>query len=276
MLTKNLLHKGLAIVIATGVLLFVSCQGNKSGNQAQNGADTANIKEISQNVKDVVYPLPTPFEMTKMLNNIGVSYSSSILNPVDKAEKYFTEKSKAINLGVYGADVAYAATYDQKQDVKLYLKALKTLVDQLGISIDYSKMLSDEFKEKINNKDTLINIITTTYNETYQNLKSKGNQELAAMMVTGMWVEVMYIATNISKDSYSNPEIVKLIAKQKDSYNKLLELLVALDKNKDIKDLETKFMVLKPVYDKVDQGLHQKDYELILKTIQDVRKSFIS
>ena len=276
MLTKNLLHKSLAIVIATGVLLFVSCQGNKSGNQAQTAGDTANIKEISQNVKEVVYPLPTPFEMTRMLSNIGVSYSSAILNPVDKAEKYFTEKSKAVNLGIYGADVAYAATYDQKQDVKLYLKALKTLVDELGISIDYSRMLSDEFKEKINNKDTLISIITTTYYDTYKNLKSKGNQESAAMMVTGMWVEVMYIATNISKDSYNNPEIVKLIAKQKDSYLKLLELLGSLNKNKDIKDLETKFMILKPVYEKVDQGLHQKDYELILKTIQDVRKSFIS
>jgi len=96
------------------------------------------------------------------------------------------------------------------------------------------------------------------------------------MMVTGMWVEVMYIATNISKDSYNNSDIVKLIAKQKDSYLKLLEILSSLDKNKDIKEMETKFMILKPVYDKVDQGLYQKDYLLILKTIQDVRKSFVS
>jgi len=276
MLTKNLLHKSLAIVIATGVLMFVSCQGgNKSGSQ-QTAADTANVKDISQNVKDVVYPLPTPFEMTKMLNTIGVGYSSGILNPVDKAEKYFTEKSKAVNLGIYGADVAYAATYDQKQDVKLYLKALKTLVDELGINIDYTKLLSDEFKEKINNKDTLINIITNTYYDTYKNLQGKGSKDLAVMMVTGMWVEVMYIATNISKDSYNNSDIVKLIANQKDSYNKLLELLNSYNKNKDIKDLETKFMILKPVYEKVDKGLYQKDYQLILQTIQEVRKSFVS
>lgn len=272
---KNFMKINLALVIAFASILTSCKSGSQSGNQDQN-ADTLNKDQIAQDVKDVVYPLPTPFEMTKMLNNIGVNYSSAILNPVNKAEKYFTEKSKAVNLGVYGADVAYAATYDQKQDVKLYLKALKTLVDQLGVSIDYSKMLSDEFKEKINNKDTLINFITVTYNDTYKNLKGKGNQELAAMMVTGMWVEVMYIATNISKDSYNNPEIVKLIAKQKDSYNKLLELLGSMNSNKDIKDLETKFMVLKPVYDKVDQGLYQKDYELILKTIQDVRKSFVS
>ena len=276
MLTKNLLHKSLVMIVAAGVLLFVSCQGgNKSGSQ-QTAADSSNLKDISQNVKDVVYPLPTPFEMTKMLSTIGVGYNSAILNPVDKAEKYFTERSKAVNLGVYGADVAYAASYDQKQDVKLYLKALKTLVDQLGISIDYNKMLSEEFKEKINNKDTLINIITNTYYDTYKSLKGKGSKELSVMMVTGMWVEVMYVATNISKDSYNNTEIVKLIAKQKDSYMKLLEILGTMNTDKGIKDLETKFLILKPVYEKVDQGLLQKDYMLILQTIQDVRKSLVS
>jgi hypothetical protein len=275
MLIKNLMHRSLSILIAAMVLVLASCGGSQSGNKALTAADSANMKAVEQNVKDVVYPLPTPFEMTKILNSIGVNYSSAILNPVDKAEKYFTEKSKAVNLGVYGADVAYAATYDQKQDVKLYLQALKTLVDQLGINIDYSKMLSDEFKEKINNKDTLIRIITSTYSETYKDLRAKGNPELAAMMVTGMWTEVMYIATNISKDSYNNTQIVNMIAKQKDSYLKLLDLLASLDKNKDIKDLETKFLVLKPVYEKVDKGLYKEDYELILKTIQEVRKSFI-
>ncbi len=95
-------------------------------------------------------------------------------------------------------------------------------------------------------------------------------------MVTGMWVEVMYIATNISKDSFNNSEIVKLIAKQKDSYLKLLEILGSMNSDKGIKDLETKFLILKPVYDKVEQGLYQKDYQLILQTIQEVRKSFVS
>jgi hypothetical protein len=274
---KNLLHKNLAIVIATSVLFFVSCQGgNKPVSQEQTASDSTKMKDISQNVKEVIYPLPTPFETTRLLNNIGAGYKSAILNPVDKAEKYFTEKSKAVNLGVYGADLAYATTFDQKQDVKLYSKTLKTLVDDLGINIDYSKMLSDEFKEKINNKDSLINIITKTYYDSYKNLSSKGNEELAVMMVSGMWVELMYIATNISKDTYNNTEIVKIIAGQKESYNKLLNLLDTHSSNADIKDLHTKLMILKPVYDKVDQGLYKKDYLLILKTIQEVRKSFVS
>jgi hypothetical protein len=195
-----------------------------------------------------------------------------------REEKYFTESAKAVNLGVYGADLAYAATYDQKQDIKLYSGALKTLVDELGIGIDYSKILSDENKEKFNNKDTLVNFITNTFFNTYQNLNTmqKGNPSQALMMVSGTWVELMYIATHISQDTYHYTGIVKLITDQKDSYGKLMELLAGSNSNSEIKDLESKLSVLKPVFDKIESGLTQDDYNVILKTIQDVRKSFVS
>ena len=269
-------NKNVAIIMVTILVSFAAC---KSGSQSSNGtskADSVNLNEITKDVKDVVYPLPTPFEMTRMLSDMGAKYSTAVLNPANKSEKYFTEKSKAVNLGVYGADLAYAATFDQKQDVKIYSKSLKGLIDQLGINIDYSKLLSDEFKEKVNNKDTLVSIITTTFYDTYKFLDKKSNPDLAIMMVSGMWVEVMYIATNISQDTYHNSGIVKMIAGQKDSYTKLMNLLKEHDKSADIKDLETKLQVLKPVYDKVDAGLTEGDYMLILKTIQSVRKSFVS
>lgn len=277
MILNILLNKKLAIILTSAVILFAGCHGgNKPADKGQTNADSLNLNEISQDVKDVVYPLPTPFEMTNMLNDIGAKYASSILNSANKSEKYFTEKSKAVNLGVYGADLAYAATYNQKQDVKIYSKASKGLIDQLGINIDYSKLLSDEFKEKVNNKDTLVSLITSTFYDTYKFLDKKSNPDLAIMMASGMWIEAMYIATNISSDTYHNSAIVKMIANQKDSYTKLMNLLKEHDKSADIKDIETKLEVLKPVYDKVETGLTESDYMLILKTIQSVRKSFVS
>jgi len=268
--------KRISIVITTSVLLFACQNGNKSVNQTATSADSANMKNISQDVKAVVYPLPTPFQMTKMLNSMGASYSSAILNPVNKAGEYFTERIKAVNLGVYGADLAYAASYDQKQDIQLYSKALKTLMDELGVNIDFSKLLTDDFKQKVNNKDSLVNIITQTYYDTYKDLNQKSNPELAVMMVSGMWVELMYIATNISKETYHNSNIVKMVAEQKDSYNKLMKILNQNNQKADIKELEAKLLNLKPAYDKVANGLSEKDYLLILQTIQSVRKSFVS
>ncbi len=273
---KKILNNTLVITTIAVSVIFTSCQNsNKSVNAEQSATDSSKLSDISQEVKEVVYPLPTPFETTKMLNEMGSKYVSTSLNSVAKADKYFTEKSKAINLGVYGADLAYAVTYNQKQDIKLYAKALKTLLDQLGINVDYSNLLTDEAREKMNNKDSLINIITKTFHNTYNSLSDINNPNLAAMMAAGMWIESMYIVTHISENTYHNYKIVKLITNQKESYLKLMTVLASQNSSADIKSLEAQLQVLKPVFDKIESGLTETDYLLILQTIQKVRNEVV-
>jgi hypothetical protein len=264
------------IVAVASAILLVSCQSSNKPAGEQTAADSLNKEQVATEVKAVVYPLPTPFEMTKMLNDIGASYVVKVLNSPENVEKYFTEKDKAVNLGVYGADLAYTTTYNKEQDVKMYMKSVKSLIDALGINIDYSPLLADDVKIKANDKDTLTKIITNTFFDTYSFLNEKSNPELSVMMVSGMWVELMYIATHISKDTYNNTQIVNIIGKQKESYTKLMELLSKYNTNADIKDLQSKLEALKPAFDKVDSGLQEKDYKVILSTIETVRKSFVT
>jgi hypothetical protein len=94
-------------------------------------------------------------------------------------------------------------------------------------------------------------------------------------MITGMWVELMYIGTNISQDSYNYTGLVNIIAKQKSSYEKVMELLAGRDANADIKSLESKLQPLKAAFDMVDTGLSETDYNLILDTIRSVRSSLV-
>jgi hypothetical protein len=265
----------LAIIVTT-ILFLASCKGGiKSANQDQLAADSLNKELLASDIKEILYPLPTPFEMTRMLNDIGATYSSKNLNAAKNTEKYITEQSKAINLGIYGADLAYSSTYQQQQDIQTYLNSIKTLADQLGITYDYSKLLSAEYKAKFENKDSLTAIVTNTIYDTYQYLDQKSNPDLAVNMVTGMWVELMYIATNISENSYNFSGLVDIISKQKASYEKVMSLLTSRNANADIKSLEIKLQLLKPVYDKVDTGLSEADYGLILKTIKAVRSSLV-
>lgn len=264
------------VIVIVALFMLASCKGgNKPAEQDQLAADSLNKESLASDIKEVLYPLPTPFEMTKMLSDIGATYSPKKLNPAKNAEKYMTEQSKAINLGIYGADLAYASTYQQQQDVQTYMNSIKTLADQLGVTYDYSKLLSDEYKKKFENKDSLTAIVTNTIYDTYKYLDEKSNPDLAVNMVTGMWVELMYIATNISEASYNYTGLVDIISKQKTSYEKVMSLLAERNANADIKNLETKLLALKPVYNKVDKGLSQADYDLILKTIQSVRGSLI-
>jgi len=56
----------------------------------------------------------------------------------------------------------------------------------------------------------------------------------------------------------------------------LLEQLANRNSNADIKDLESKLQILKPIFDKIDKGLKPEEYKIILNTIETVRKSFVS
>ncbi len=277
MCTKKALNKiSFLALFVMAVIFLASCKGgNKSAEQDQLAADSLNKELLASDIQEILYPLPGPFEMTKMLNDIGVTYSSKTLNSASKVEKYITEQSKAVNLGIYGADLAYASTYQQQQDIQNYLNAIKTLADQLGVTYDFDKLLSDEYKAKLENKDSLTSIVTNTIYDTYQFLDQKSNPDLAVNMVAGMWIELMHIATNISENSYNFTGIVDIISEQKTSYEKVMSLLTERNADPAIKDLETKLQVLKPVYDKVDAGLSETDYNLILKTIKSVRNSLI-
>jgi len=277
MCTKKILSSISSLAIVVLALFFLSsCKsGSKTSEQDQLAADSLSKALLASDIKEVLYPLPAPFELTKMLNDIGATYSSKNLNAAAKAENYITEQSKAVNLGIYGADLAYASTYQQQQDIQTYLNAIKTLADQLGVTYDFSKLLSEEYKAKFENKDSLTAIVTNTIYDTYQYLDQKSNPDLAVNMVTGMWVELMYIATNISENSYNFTGMVDIISQQKASYEKVMSLLATRNANADIMALETKLQALKPVYDKVDTGLSEADYNLILKTIKAVRNSLV-
>ncbi|HOT14149.1 MAG TPA: hypothetical protein PK252_05240 [Bacteroidales bacterium] len=274
MTTKRNILNALGLV---GVAIFISLASCQSSNNPQGTAtsDSLNKNEITENVEAIVYPLPSPFEMTKMLNEIGAAYLVKNLNAPNKVEKYLTEKDKAINLGVYGADLAYASTYNKEQDIKIYLEPVKALIDDLGIKVDYSPLIDENLKAKLNNKDSLVKVVTNTIYETYSFLNKQNKPELSAMLVSGMWIELMYIATHISKDTYNNTQIVDIVSKQSESYNKLMELLGRYNNNKDINDIQQKLMVLKPAFDKVKSGLTEQDYSLILNTVEAVRKTFV-
>jgi hypothetical protein len=273
--TKFLSKISSLVIIVIAVFSLAACKGgNKTADADQLAADSLNKELLASDIKEVIYPLPTPFEMTKMLNDIGAKYTPKNLNSTASIEKYYTEQSKAVNLGVFGADLAYASTYQQQQDIQTYLNAIKTLADQLGVTYDYNKLLSDEYKTKLNDKDSLTSIVTNTIYDTYQYLDQKSNPDLAVNMITGMWVELMYIATNISEDIQLH-RYGGYHQQTKASYDKVMGLLASRNSNTDIKNLETKLQVLKPAFDKVEAGLSEADYSLILKTIKSVRGSLV-
>lgn len=233
-------------------------------------------KAIEKEVKDVVYPLPTTFELTSMLNRIGADYILGLSNSSENADKYFTEKARALNLGVYSADLSYASTYQRKQETMLFLKASKALIDNLEITSAYNETLVEEVEKNLDNKDQLVKVITNSFYDTYEFLNKNAKGNVSLMVVSGSFIEGLYIATHISENTYSNPEIVKVIFEQKESLEKLLTVLEPEAKDSNIDSLINELSGLKHSYDKiVDGSMNEEQLKEITASVAKLRESIV-
>ncbi|MBI4648749.1 MAG: hypothetical protein HY738_19720 [Bacteroidia bacterium] len=266
---------GLAL-FAFVLVLFYGCKNQPEKVNVQDIIDIPDEKEdIKNEMKEALYPLPTPFEVTKMLNDASAPYIFFISNPPENAEKYLTEKSKALNLGIYGADISYSSTYHKKDKTMLYLSASKKLMDELEIKSPFNETYLENIEKNIENKDSLINIITESFYDTYKflNLNNKGN--LSILIIAGSWLEGLHLCAQLAITAKKNEEIIKIIAGQKDTYFKFLDILGKNKDDKDINEIYDEISKLKEIYDNVGTTLTKEQLEQIVKIIEPMRDKII-
>lgn len=235
--------------------VLTSCGG---GQQASTEAQDENLPKDSLVKAVTKYPLPTSFEVTNLLNKAGAGFILSISNSTSNVDKYFTEKSKAINLGIYGADLAYASTYQMKQETMNYLKVSKKLIDELQISTEFNATFAERVEKNIDNQDSLIKVISDSFFKTYEFLTNNGKDNLSLLVMSGSWTEGLYITTQIEKTSKKSQDFVKIIVNQNSSLAKLIELLDKNKANADVAEMLVKLQTISAAYkdvqgDKVDQ-----------------------
>ncbi len=269
--------KSISLTILVVLISLSSCK-NVNKQQDESQVKIEDVKgQISQEVEQFVYPLPTSYEVTEMLNRIGIPYMLGTSNTVENIDKYFTAKAKAYNIGIYGSDLSYASTYHMTQETMLYLEAITQLGNDLGISSIYNEDLLKGIEDNINNKDTLIEIITTTVYDTYDFLNQNGKGDLALLMVTGGWVEALYLTTNVSANIANNPEIVKIIYSQKKSLEELIKIIEKRKDEENIKELLEGITPIKEAYDKVDsEDMTEEELNNIMNAVKDLREKIIA
>src|ERR1700757_52671 len=104
--------------------LAVFASGCNSSDEA--GAKTDDSATIDMN-KDVVSAenvfvyVPSPIETAGLLKDAGAKYNKDFLNPPQNISKYSNTASEALNLGVYGTDLAFAGIFEQHAETMLYM-----------------------------------------------------------------------------------------------------------------------------------------------------------
>ncbi len=209
-------------VLLLSLVLLASC--GKSKKEAQQEAVTKEV--IKSEVEKYAYPIPSTFELTSMLNKIEASYIIGITNDAEKASNYLTESSKALNLGVYSADLAYATTYNNNANIQAYFKASETLIRELDLTGAFDKDLADKIESYQDNKEKITETVTEMFQDAYSYLNKQGRTEVSYLILAGTLVEGLYLTTNISENTFENPEIIKTIMFQKEPLAKLESMML--------------------------------------------------
>ena len=235
------------------------------------------VKEvIKSELKEFIYPLPTSFEVIEMINDLEIGYDIGVSNFTENADKYFTEAKKAINLGVYGADLAYASTYQMKQEVILFLETSRKLADDLGIASIYNEELISEVENSIDKKEKLVDIITDSFYDIYSQLNQNGKANLALLGVAGSWVESLFITTQVSANVYHNIGLVKIIHKQKTSLGMLMDILNDNKGDEKIDEMIKKLTPLYNIYETIDENLSEKQINAIVTEVEKLRTQLVT
>jgi hypothetical protein len=220
------MKKSLLLFSAFALTLMFSC-GNPTDDGDTNGNDTTKIdstKSMTVEVGGKIFSVPSPIQTAFLIKKSGAQYNNAMLNPSNKSNSYSTNYLKALNLGVYGADMGYVTLYDQTQDALGYFQAVKKLADELGVSSAFDKALLERFQKNLGKRDSMLNLVSSAYRSSDAFLKNNDRNDISALIIAGGWIEGLYFATKISKEK-SNDEVVRRVAEQKTSLSSLIGLL---------------------------------------------------
>jgi len=232
----------------------LNCVENKDKNKT-NDEITENQKPDLKGIEDAkmaFYSLPTPIEIAVLLKSTGTAYNDKFLHKTDKASNYNTVASRAVNLGIYTADLSYVSIFKKSQSMISYMAICKNLAEQLEISDAIDKNIIEDIEKNIENQNAVMNIISNMFMESNTYLNGHNKPEIASMVAVGGWIEGLYIALQLSDNSFeANKMLTNRIIDQKITMTPLINLLEAYKSNSDISLLLEDMKMIKSVYDKI-------------------------
>lgn len=211
-----------------------SCGTKSTEEQTDASEEFSEAEEsIKEQIREVVYDIPSPSEIPFLLEATGAEFNESLVNDINKVDNYASRNDNAaLNLGVYATDIGYLVSYDKVQEALTYMSSSKKLADNLGVTGSFDTDLIRRFESNLSRKDSLAYLLNDAVNSTENYLKDDNRTKLAAMIISGSFIEGLYISTTLI-DSYPKDILPE------DSRNLVLTPLirVVLEQEKSIKDL---------------------------------------
>lgn len=275
---KNLFY---FLLILSGTQLFISCGGCSDKKSKSGDALTLNDSLISDAplklsediMGEVIQNISSPVEMANLIKSSGAEFSQRILNNPDNVSRYETSYKRALNLGVFSADLGYINIYDKNNVVVSYLLAVKNLADGIRVGQFFDFNALRRMASNSTNLDSLMEMSVTSFNKMDSYLRDQNRSNVSTLIVTGTWIEGLYIASSVVKETKSK-ELAIRIAEQKNIID-ILEIILSnyiSEPNfatlvEDIRELKAAYAPIRITTELAEPKRIEKDGTLIV--IQD-------
>jgi len=237
-------------VLSIASLLVTGCgpskhEGNEHGEEPKDSAAPPIV-----NINGQIFSIPSPVQTAMLIQQSGASFSKELLNEPSKAANYQTTYDRALNLGVYGADLGYLTIYSENNQALAFFAAVKKIGDQLGIASSFDEKLMKRFEANIGKKDSIISLVSDAYRASDAYLKDSKRSEVGALILAGGWIESIHFATAILKTKPSQ-EVQNRIGEQKTSVNSIVKLLASF-KKPEYDNLIKQFKELSALFENIE------------------------
>lgn len=197
-----------------------------------------------------ILKMVSPVEVSDMIRKQGIAYNKDILNNPNSTNltKYTSPYKQALNLGVYSTDLGYATINDQSMDALSYMTAVKKVAESMKVGqfINTGRIMTLAANKDDLNK--LLDETATTFENISDYLDKQKKSNLAALMLTGGWLEMLSITCEVAKTKPS-ADINERIISQKLILDQILDVLKPYTTDNDVKGLVTKLTELKVIFE---------------------------
>ena len=218
-------------VFLLAIVSICSCAENETPGEIDrdlngNGLEVTNqkLKDKVTAIENIFYSIPSPRVTIDIIEEAGAVFDVQLTNDPQNLDKYTSKAERALNMGVYGADVNYCSAFNKTADVMMLLACTRSLGEELGLESIFDQTVIDRLNDNRESADSVQSIITNTFWEIESKLEEDDRAELAALIVIGGWIEGLNIACGQAKINIDNQKMIDRIAEQAIALDNVIEL----------------------------------------------------
>ena len=207
------------------------------------------IEAITFDDNAIEYSVPTPNELFDIIRSQGVALNIDLINDLSNKDTYIDTKSKAINFGIYSADIGYMSCFEHTLEFVKYSKAIEEIGADLGISDVFDGKLMSRIENNEGNSDSLFVISNDTYYDSYQYLEENNKGIELSLIISGGFIESLYIITNLAGEYSDENGIIEKIGGQKIVLENIIDFCSTYMDNESVSEIMTDLDELGQVYE---------------------------